>query len=312
MPREAPEISIVIPVYQAEGCLTELTRRLKDSLETITDNYEIIYIEDHGKDRSWQLITEFAAQDKRIKGFKFCRNFGQPYALSAGIDMASGNWIVIMDCDLQDQPEEIPKLYAKSQEGYDLVLARRIDRRSSFFDRLTSRCFSKIFDYFTGIKSDYHIGAFRILSHKVADTFRGMSERQRFFGGMIQWMGYRAAMVDVEHAPRYHGKSSYDFFHRFSIAAEAIVSFSNKPLLLSIRIGGLVMITSLIYAASLVYRKFFHDIPVEGYTSIMVSLFFLSSLIIINLGIVGLYIGRIFDQTKGRPLYIIESKTTNE
>jgi dolichol-phosphate mannosyltransferase len=303
------ELSVVIPVYKAEKCLEELAERTTAALAEITEDYELILVEDNGGDRSWELIQEVAKTNPRIKGIKFCRNFGQQFALSAGMDFARGNWVVIMDCDLQDQPEEIGKLYDKAREGYDVVLARRVARDSTFLDRFTSKWFYRVFDYFVGARTDHSVGAFRIISRKVVRTFREMPERHRFFGGMIQWMGHRTASIDIPHAPRHSGRSTYTLWRRLDLAVDAIISFSNKPLVLSVRLGFLIVILSLFSAGFFTYRKLAHDVLVEGYTSIIVALFFLGGIIIMNIGIVGIYIGRVYDQVKNRPLYIIEETT---
>ena len=306
------EISVVIPVYRAEDSLDELTRRLTAAISEISSDFEIILIEDHGPDQSWDKIKNLAEKDPRIRGIKFCRNFGQHYALTAGMNFAEGKWVVTMDCDIQDQPEDIPKLYAKAQEGFDVVLARRIPPVGEVGNRWTSRMFYKVFDYLAGTESDHAVGNFRIVSKKVVDTFREMPERYRFFGGMIQWMGFKTTSIDVSHAERHSGKTSYNFSRRLNLAIDAIISFSNKPLALSIRLGTATLLFSLIYAIILAYRKLVYEVPVDGYTSIMLSLFFLGSVIIINLGIVGIYIGRIYDQAKGRPAFIIEEKTFSD
>jgi dolichol-phosphate mannosyltransferase len=312
LPQTKAALSVVIPVYKAETCLDELAERTTAALAEITEDYEMILVEDHGGDRSWELIAEVAKKNPRIKGIKLCRNFGQQFALSAGIDFAEGDWVVIMDCDLQDRPEVISELYKKALEGYDVVLARRIARNSSFLDRFTSKWFYRVFDYLVGARTDHSVGAFRIISRKVVQTFREMPERHRFMGGMIQWMGHRTTFIDVPHDPRHSGRSTYTLMGRFNLGFDAIISFSNKPLILSVRLGFIIVILTLVAAAVFTYRKLVLDVTVEGYTSIIVSLFFLGGIIIMNIGIVGIYVGRIYDQVKKRPLYIIEETTFSE
>ena len=197
-----PHLSVVIPVYKAENCLEELYVRLKRTLETIVPNFEILLVEDCGGDGSWQLIEKLAARDPRIKGIQFTRNFGQHYGITAGLDHCSGDWVVVMDCDLQDRPEEIPRLYAKAQEGYEIVLARRGKRQDGVVKRFTSWLFYKVFSYLTDIEYDAQTGNYRIMSRKVVDSFRVMREQLRFFGGLVQWLGFPAASIEVEHAQR--------------------------------------------------------------------------------------------------------------
>ena len=307
-----PLISVVVPVYNSEDCLVELTKRLHKSLKKITSDYEIIYVEDGGGDRSWEMIMRESQIDKRIKGIHFCRNFGQHHALTAGLDYAKGDWIVAMDCDLQDSPEEIETLYNNAIKGYDVVLAQRTRQGDSKLKRDLSKLFYKVFDYLAGTTTDPTVGTFRIFSQKVNQTFRSMREEQRFFGGMFQWMGFRTHSIDIPSSARYSGKSSYNFRKRLNLSMTAIISFSNKPLILSVKLGFLICLFSVLYSCRLIYRKLVYDIPVEGWTSVIVSLYLIGGLIIMNSGIIGIYIGRIYDQTKNRPIYIIDETTFDE
>jgi len=307
-----PEISVVIPVYKAEGCLHELYRRLKAALETISEAFEIILVEDCGGDNSWPIILELAKADPRVKGIQFSRNFGQHYGITAGLDRCSGNWVVVMDCDLQDQPEEIPRLYAKCQEGYDVVLARRGVREDRLFKRLTSRVFYGLLNYFAEINYDSEVGNFRIISRNVANNLRGMRERLRFFGGLVDWMGFPTASIDVQHAERYTGKSSYTFIKLWRLAIEAILAHSDKPLRMSIRFGFVMATVSFVYGSYILLRASFYGTPVLGWPSLMVSLYFLGGIIILILGIIGLYLGKTFDEVKQRPLYVIRQTTFAE
>jgi dolichol-phosphate mannosyltransferase len=306
---KAPHISVVIPVYKAEGCLEELHHRLRDTLEGITPDFEIIMVEDCGGDRSWEIIHEIAGQDERVKGIQFSRNFGQHYGITAGLDHARGDWTVVMDCDLQDVPEEIPGLYQKAIEGYDVVLAKRKRRKHSFFKRLTSRTFYKFFNYLADLDYDSEIGNFRIISRKVVENFRQMRERLRFFGGIVDWMGFPTAKIEVEHAERYSGKTTYTFRKLMRLALDIIIAYSDKPLRLSVSLGFVMASFSFIYGAYVLIRALFLGMPVPGWSSLMVSLYFLSGVIIINLGIIGIYLGKTFDETKKRPLYIIRDFT---
>ena len=301
-------LSVISPVYNSEGCLAELYRRLVPSLEKITSDFEIILVEDCGHDGSWQIIEELARRDGRVKGIKLSRNFGQHYAITAGLDHTVGDWVVVMDCDLQDQPEEIEKMYRKIQEGYDVVLAIRHERQDGAFNVWAGRLFYGVLEYLTGASWDSRIGAFRIMSRRVVENFRKMREQERYFGGMVQWLGFRTALQEVVHAPRYAGRSSYSFRKSLKLAMSAVLSFSERPLYFSVSLGLIMSASSLGCGMYLVLRKFLRGIPVEGWTSLIVSIYFLAGLILMNLGIMGLYIGRIFLQTKNRPLYVIEEK----
>lgn len=301
-------ISVVIPVYKAEKCLHELYIRLKASLETITHDFEIIMVEDCGGDRSWEIVVGLAREDKRVKGIQFSRNFGQHYGITAGLDFSNGDWIVVMDCDLQDQPEEIPKLYMKAQEGYDLVLARRGRRKDPLFKRFTSWVFYNFFNYLADTHYDGQVGNFRIISRKVKEYFCLMNESLRFFGGLVDWMGFPAATVEVQHSERYHGKSTYTYKKLIKLASETIIAYSDKPLRLSINLGFIMSLVSLVIGGYILLRALTHGISVIGWSSLIVSLYFIGGIIIANLGIIGIYLGKTFNETKKRPLYIVSRR----
>jgi polyisoprenyl-phosphate glycosyltransferase len=304
-----PEISVVIPVFKAESCLHELYSRLKTSLESITNNFEIILVEDCGGDNSWKIIGELAALDARVKGIQFSRNFGQHYGITAGLDYCSGNWIVVMDCDLQDRPEEIPRLYQKAQEGYDVVLARRGQRQDGFFKRFTSMMYYKVFSYLADIQYDGEVGNFRIMSKIVVDNFKRMGEQLRFLGGLVQWMGFPTASIEVEHAERFEGKSTYTFAKLWKLATETIIAHSDKPLRIAVRFGFTMATISFLYGFYIIWRSFLYGSPIMGWSSLIVSLYFLGGIIIAILGILGIYIGKTFDEAKKRPLYIVRKTT---
>jgi len=307
-----PLISVIIPVYKAEDCLAELHRRLIASLETITDDFEIVMVEDCGGDRSWEMIQELAKADSRIKGIQFSRNFGQHYGITAGLDYCSGDWAVVMDCDLQDRPEEIPRLYAKAMEGYDVVLARRIKRKDAAGKLLASRLFYRIFAWLADMDYDPAVGNFRIVSRKVIDGFRSMREQLRFFGGMVSWLGFPTASIDVRHAERFAGETSYDFRALWRLAWDTIIAYSDKPLRLSVRLGFLIAGAALIAGVGFLVYASTHAVPVMGWSSLIISIYFLGGLIIANLGIIGIYLGKTFDEAKKRPLYVVRDTTFGE
>jgi len=301
-------ISIVIPVYKAETCLHELYHRLKKSVESITTDFEIIMVEDCGGDNSWEIIKELAQRDSRVKGIQFSRNFGQHYGITAGLDHCSGDWVVVMDCDLQDQPEEIIRLYQKAQEGYDVILAKRTKRKDNLGKKLSSYFFYKILGYLTDGQHDHTIANFGIYSHQVIESFRQFRERDRLFPLIIRMLGFNVSTIEVEHAERFAGKTSYNWYRQVTLATDGIVSQSHKLLTYSIKIGFAFAMSSFGYASLLVIKYVFWQVPVEGWTSLMVSIYFLFGLLFMNLGIVGLYIGKMFDESKNRPLYIIKHR----
>lgn len=307
-----PHISVVIPVYKAEKCLDELYRRLKVALESISTDFEIVLVEDCGGDNSWPVIERLAAADPRVRGIQFSRNFGQHYGITAGLDYCHGEWVVVMDCDLQDRPEEIPRLYAKAQEGYDIVLARRGVRCDPLLKRAVSWTFYKLFSYLADIEYDGQTGNFRIMSRKVAETFRHMREQLRFFGGLVQWMGFPTASIDVEHEKRFEGKTTYTFGKLWKLAAETVIAYSDKPLRLSVRLGFIMAFLSFCYGAYILGRALIFGSAIPGWNSLIVSLYFIGGIIISILGIIGIYLGKTFDESKKRPLYIVRRATFDE
>ena len=244
---EYPTISVVIPVYQCEAFLNELYQRLVKTIENITDNFEIIMVEDCGQDDSWSIIEKLSKADHRVKGIQFSRNFGQHHAITAGLDFTSGEWVVVMDGDLQDRPEEIIKLYKKALEGFDIVMACRVRRRDPLVQRVSSALFYKVFNYFTGMNYNPQVANFRIISKKVVVQIREMREQLRFFGGLVDWLGFPSAFVEVEHAARSQGKSTYTFRKKRRFAYEAIISYSDKPLKIAIQFGFLMALGAFVY-----------------------------------------------------------------
>lgn len=302
-------ISIVTPIYGCSSCLEKLYERIVATLTKITKDFEIIMVNDASPDNAWETIKELAQKDSRVKGINLSRNFGQHKAITAGLDYAQGEWVVVMDCDLQDQPEEILKLYNKAQEGYDIIFGRRTERKDGFFKKLGSKLFYKFFDYFTESNVDNTIANFSIISNKALQSVKRLREQNRSYPLFINWVGFKRTDVDIEHSKREEGKSSYTFSKLINLAIDSIISQSNKPLKLSIKFGFIVSLFSLIYGIWLVLRYFIHDISVEGWTSVMVSIYFIGGLLFANMGILGLYLGKIFDETKERPIYLVQETT---
>lgn len=300
-----PFISIVIPVYKAEKILPELYSRLVSALSPMTKNFEIILVNDASPQNDWAVIRGLAVKDRRVKGICLSRNFGQHYAITAGLEQSGGEWITVMDCDLQDRPEEIVRLYAKAEEGFDVVFARRAERKDWFGKRLCSWFFYRVYDYFTGSEHDSTVSNFSIVRRSVIDSLLRFQEQTRNYPLLLRWLGFTAAYLDVKHSARYEGKTSYDFRRLMKLSVDSIVAQSNKPLEISIKIGFLMSAVSLCYAGRIVYRNIVQGIPVPGWSSIIVSIWFIGGLLFANLGIVGLYLGRVFNEAKGRPLYIV-------
>lgn len=305
-------ITVIVPIYKCCKSLNALYERLNKVLCTIAHDYEIIMVNDLSPDNAWEIIKKLAQKDNRVKGINLSRNFGQHKAITAGLDYAQGSWIVVMDCDLQDQPEEILKLYNKAMEGYDIVFGRRAERKDSYFKILGSKIFYKVYEYFTESKIDNTISNYSIISRKVLMSLVSMREQNRMYPLFVNFVGFKRIDIDIEHASRSDGHSSYTLRKLIDLAIDNIVAHSNKPLKMSIKFGFIVSLLSIIYAFWLVMRYFLFSIPVEGWTSVMVSIYFIGGLFFANIGIVGLYIGKIFDETKSRPIYIVQETTFKE
>ena len=305
-------ISVVIPVYRAESCLEELYRRLKAALEPLTADFEIMLVEDCGGDRSWPLIVELAQRDPRVKGIQFSRNFGQHYGITAGLDRCNGDWVVVMDCDLQDRPEEIPRLYAKAQEGHEIVVARRGKRSDPLLKRFSSWLYYSVFSWLADMDYDPQAGNFRILSRNVINNYRNMRERSRFFGSLINWMGFPFTSIDVQHDERFAGDSSYTFGKLWRLGAETIIAYSDKPLRIAVRLGFFIATCAFLYGIYILFRALFHGSPVTGWSSLIVSIYFMGGVIVAILGILGIYLGKTYDETKCRPLYVINHTTFDD
>ena len=301
-------LSVVIPVYQAEGFLEELYRRLKASLNRISKDHEIVFVEDCGGDKSWPLLLQLARKDKKVKAIQLSRNFGQHYAITAGLDNVNADWVVVMDCDLQDRPEDIARLYEKALEGFDVVFGVRANRQDSFMKRFVSSFFYKVFNVFTNLEYDGRIGNFCIVSRKVVECLGDMREKLRFFGGILEWMGFPSAKVEVQHPKSSRGKSSYSYSKLLKLGSDAIIAYSDKPLWLAVQAGFTLAFISFFLGGYHLYRAFSQGAPVMGWASLIVSIYFLSGVIIGILGIVGIYVGKTFDETKKRPLYVIREK----
>jgi len=304
-------LSIIIPIYGCATLLEKLYIRLVTTLEQIDKNFEIIMINDASPDNAWEKIKTLAQQDSRVKGINLSRNFGQHRAIKAGLDFAQGEWVVVMDCDLQDKPEEILKLYNEAQKGYDVVWGARKQRQDNFFKKLSSKLFHKVFNYFTEQNKDETIANFSIVSQKVIDSINKMREQNFNFPLFVNWAGFKVTQIEINHQPRAEGKSSYTFSKLMNMAIDNIVSQSNKPLRLSIKFGFSISLLSMFFGFYLIGKYFLTGVPVEGWTSVMVSIYFIGGLLFANLGLMGLYIGKIFDETKGRPLYVIKETTWN-
>lgn len=306
------DISVVIPMYGCRAAVQELHKRLCENLEKITSSYEIIMVDDCCPQNSWEEIVKVCEKDKKVKGIHLSKNFGQIKAITAGLDQSRGDWVIVMDCDLQDRPESIIELYNKAQEGYDVVFARRKGRKDTWLTKKLSKLFYKVYDYFTDGNFDSSICNFSISKRKVIDSYCRMREHNRAFVMFVRWLGYNQTAIELEADKRFEGESSYNFKKKLRMAFEIITSQSNKPLLFSVKAGFVIALLSFAYIIYLVVRAIAFGDVLVGWTSIMASIYLITGILLCAIGITGIYIGNIFEEAKNRPIYIISEILNQE
>ena len=301
-----PDISVVCPVYFAEKTLTELSERLVAMFEKINVTYEIIYVDDRSLDKSWSIIKDLSCENDKIKGLRLSENFGQHKAIAAGLEVTQGNSVVVLDCDLQDVPEEIEKLYDKSKEGFEIVRGMRIVRNDSFLKRMSSLFFHKIFHFLSGVKMDSSISNFGVYDRKVIEAFNLNLEKEIFFAPTIHSIGFRKCDIEVKHSSRAYGKSTYTFIKLLKLALKIALVSTNRPLKISITVGIIVAFFSLLFAFYNVIARLTGLIQLEGFTSTIFSIWFVGALLLMSQGVLGLYLGSVFNEVKNRPRYFID------
>ena len=290
--------------------LEELVQRIHAAIKPLTTNYEIILVNDCSPDLSWDKIVEICTRDKQVKGINLSRNFGQPYAITAGLSYAKGDYVAVIDCDLQNTPEDLPAMYRKAKEGYDIVSARRVVRADTFVKRMSSAVFHKTYDFLSGFRTDKAVAEFGIYSQKVVRVYCNIPEYSRSFVELIHTLGFKKTTVDVQHDHRLEGKSSYNLYRLLKLSYNSIISNSNRPLHFAVSLGFTMSAISFLMAIYNIFAKFYGLNEVVGYTSTIFSIWFVGGLLLFMMGILGLYIGKIFDQVKGRPVFIV-SETLN-
>lgn len=303
-----PQLSVVSPVYRAEGCIAELHRRLTAVLHAVGVDYEIILVDDGSPDRSAEEVARAADADSHVIGLLLSRNFGQHAAISAGIAEASGDWIVVMDCDLQDRPEDIPALYARARDGNDIVIARRDQRGRSALKRAASRAWFAILNRLTDLPVDPAAGSFSIVSRHVADEFLRLNDQHRHYLLALRWLGFRSAYVEVGLGERFSGRSSYTLAALVRHAVSGIASHSTRLLYLSIYGAFVFVFLAVAQFAWVIYLKLFHGVGVAGWASVVAAIWLTGGAILASLGVLGIYVGRIFEQVKERPLYVVRRR----
>ena len=301
-------LSVVIPVFNERSLITELISRVKHNVELITGDFEIILVDDGSDDDTWNLIQIEARKEDRIKGLKFSRNFGHHYAITAGLHNSRGEWVVVMDGDLQDRPEVIPALYKKAISGFDVVFVSRQNRPEKFYYRSAQRMFYWFLRRLSGINFDSRQANFSVLNKKVVEAFRLFPEHARFYSSTIKWLGFERSFILADHGTRHSGRPSYTLRKRIKLAADIILSFSERPLRFAIGFGITMSLSAILMAIWIFWRSVYFEFVDLGVSSILVAIFFVGGSILVVLGILGIYLGRVFNQVKNRPLYIITAE----
>jgi polyisoprenyl-phosphate glycosyltransferase len=307
--QEAHKISVVSPVYKAGNIIPELVRRLREVLQQITPHYEIILVEDGSGDNSAACVEEECRKDRNVKGVLLSRNFGQHYAITAGLEHASGDFVVVIDCDLQDNPDYIKEMYALALQGNEVIYTRKKSRKHSFFKNITAHLFFWAFNKLTGGDTDANgqVGAFSMLSSRVVHEFRRINDFHRHYLMVVRLLGFKSTYLEIEHQKRHSGRSSYTFRKLVSHAISGITSQSVRLLHFSIILGFCFFALSMIGAVYLIVSYVLQG-AFPGYTSLMIVILLSTGLILISIGVMGIYVGKIFEQSKGRPLYIVDKK----
>jgi glycosyltransferase involved in cell wall biosynthesis len=303
-------ISIVVPVYGCSLALSELYRRVKETITKMDLDFELILVNDASPDNSWEIITEIANQDNRVIGIKLSRNFGQHKAITAGLNHSKGDYIVFMDCDLQDKPEDILIMYNSLKENNtDIVFTERNERNQQQYRKIISFLYFKLFALFSDVKYSQSNGSLVMFSSKVKSNFLKINDVDRAYIPILKWLGFSYSIVRVAHDKRFSGKSSYSFRKLLNVAIQSWTSYSEKLLNYSIVTGFVFSIIALLYATLIIYN-YLHSSVQPGWTSLIVVVLLSTGLILISIGIVGIYIGKTFEQSKNRPLFIVD-KTLN-
>jgi glycosyltransferase involved in cell wall biosynthesis len=301
-----PDISLVVPVYNEETVLPEFATRARAALEATGLMWEIIFADDGSKDATAELIRAYRQQDPRIGLVSLSRNFGKEIAMTAGLDYARGQAVVVIDADLQDPPEVIAKFIARWREGYDVVYGRRTEREGeTVLKRLTAHMFYRVINKLADRQIPANVGDFRLMSRRAVDALSRLRERHRFMKGLFSWIGFRQIEVPYNRAPRAAGQTKWNYWRLWNFSIEGITSFSIRPLQFASYFGFFIAILAAFYGVFIVIRTIILGNPVPGYPSLLVVVLFLGGVQLLTLGIIGEYVGRTFNETKERPLYLV-------
>ncbi|MBV9191315.1 MAG: glycosyltransferase family 2 protein [Betaproteobacteria bacterium] len=299
------ELSVVVPVYGCRDCLRALHERTTAALRKITSSYEIVLVDDCDREGSWEVVAQLAREDRAVKAFRLSRNFGQHAAITAGLAQCTGRWAVVMDCDLQDPPELIGELYRAATAGNDVVLARRKGKRQSLFRRIAARLYFRLLKVLARARLDGEFGSFSIISRKVVDALLRFRDQDRHYLFILNWLGFRTATIEYEHASRHSGRSAYSLRDLVRHALNGLFFQTTVLLRWIVYLGFWISCAGFALAAYYVYMYFRYSVY-PGFTSLAVLILIIGGFIIMSTGVAGLYIGKVFDQVKGRPLYVID------
>ena len=301
-------LSVVVPAFNEEEVLPEFHNRISGVLESISMDAEIVYVNDGSTDATLDILEDLRKKDDRLAIISLSRNFGKEVAMSAGLDHAKGNAVIVIDADLQDPPELIPQLLQHWMDGYDVVYAKRISRSGeNFLKKTTAYSFYRIIQRVSRIKIPEDTGDFRLLSRRAVDSLKKLPEHHRFMKGLFAWIGYSQKAVPYHRDPRYAGQTNWNYWRLWNLAVEGITSFSIAPIKISTYFGLFVALCTFMYAIFVFFKALFYGDPVRGYPSLMLAILFLGGIQLIAIGMIGEYIGRIFNETKRRPLYLIQN-----
>lgn len=302
------ELSVAVPVFNEQENIPELYRRLVAALDGCVASFEIVFVDDGSQDATWALVQQLAARDGRVRGLRFSRNFGHQMAFAAGLDHARGEAVVIMDADLQDPPEVIPELVARWREGYDVVYGQRRRRDGeSAFKLWTAKVFYRLLRRITPVDIPLDTGDFRLMDRRAVEAFRRLGERHRFTRGLVAWLGFRQTGVLYDRAARHAGDTKYPLRKMMRFAVDAITSFSHVPLQLATWMGFAVSALAFAYIVVVLALKVV-GISWPGYTSLMAAILFLGGVQLVMIGLLGEYLGRVYDEVKHRPLYVVQEE----
>ncbi len=302
-------VSVVSPIYRAEKTVELLCREIFAAFDALGVGVEIVLVDDGSPDRSWERIVDLSARDSRVRGVQLSRNFGQHYAISAGIDHAQGDWVGVVDCDLEDHPKYFKDLVARMNEGFDVVFARRINKKNSLARRMASRLFAMVFNALTGLSHEPEVGTFSLMNRRVADAYREYRETLRTYTLLVYHLGFNRGYCDIEHGKRHEGKSTYSFRRLLSLSLDTTIVYTEKPLWIVSILGLVIGLLAFLYTIYIIVDHYLYGDRQAGWGSLIASIYLTAGIVTFSIGVVGIYLGKCFRESLKRPLYHVKRKT---